>query len=119
VLLVLAMNCFFDQKSGPEYVEVPPVDGYSESVIKYHCTLLYEAGFIAAEPVRSSTSDRIIKVLPFELTWHGHEFLDKIRNPHVWDEVISNVKERGLISASLDIVKKLADAAIRKKFDLD
>jgi len=61
----------------------------------------------------------VIYVLPFELTWDGHEFLDKIRSPHVWDEIIANMKGHGFVSASVDFIKKLADAVIRKRFGID
>jgi hypothetical protein len=58
-------------------------------------------------------------VLPFELTWDGHEFLDKIRNQHIWDEVMGDIKSRGFVSASVDFVKKLLDAAIRKQLKIE
>ena len=93
--LVRKLLFFFDEKPGPNHVEVPPIEGYEATNIKYHCILLYQAGFLTCEPIKSSTSDRMIYVLPFELTWAGHEFLDKIRNPHVWDEVMNDVKSHG------------------------
>lgn len=85
-------------------------------MIKYHLVLLHDAGYLRCEPVRSSTSDRVIYVRPFDLTWQGHEFLDKIRNPRIWDEVIASIKEQGFASASVELLKMLADAAIRKHF---
>jgi hypothetical protein len=100
-------------------IEVPPIPSYDEATIKYHLVLLYDAGYLRCEPVKSGTSDRVIYVIPFELTWNGHEFLDRIRNPHVWNEVISDIKKHGFVSASVDFIKKLADAAIRKKLGIE
>jgi hypothetical protein len=117
--LVRKLLIFFDEKPGPEYVQIPPIPDYDEMTIKYHLTLLYDAGYLRCEPVKSSTSDRVIYVLPFELTWNGHEFLEKIRNQHVWDEVIDNIKKHGYVSASVDFIKKLADAVIRKQLGME
>lgn len=116
--LVRKLLVFFDEQTGARHVDVPAIDGYDEASIKYHLVLLYDAGLLNCEPVKSSTSDRVIYVLPFELTWAGHEFLDKIRNQHIWDAVMATVREKGLASASVDILKRLADNAIRERLGL-
>lgn len=117
--LIRKLLFFFDEKPGPELVEVPPIPGYDALTIKYHLVLLHDSGYLRCEPVRSSTSERVIYVLPYDLTWDGHEFLDKIRNPHVWDEVIADIKEKGFVSASVEMVKRLADVAIRKRLNVE
>jgi hypothetical protein len=117
--LVRKLLFLFEEKPGSNLVEVPEIPGYDEWTVKYHLVLLYDAGYLRCEPVKSTSSDRVIYVLPFELTWDGHEFLDKIRNEHVWDEVIGNIKRQGFVSASVDFVKKLADAAIRKRLGVE
>ena len=44
--------------------------------------LLKEAGLIEANVLKSSSGDgAIATALARKLTWEGHEFLDKIRNP--------------------------------------
>lgn len=116
--LVRKLLIFFDEKPGPEHIEIPPISGYDDSTIKYHLVLLHDAGYLRCEPVKSSTSDRTIYVLPFDLTWNGHEFLEKVRDQHIWDEVIRDIKSRGFVSASVDFVKTLADAAIRKRLSI-
>lgn len=115
--LVRKLLLFFDEKPGSEHVELPPISGYEELSIKYHLVLLHDAGYLRCETVKSSTSDRVIYVLPFDLTWSGHEFLDKIREQFIWDEVMATIKEHGFFSASVDFVKKLADSAIRKRLN--
>jgi len=117
--LVRKLLLFFDEKPGTEHVEVPGIEGYDELTLKYHLVLLYDAGYIRCEPVRSSSSDRVIYVLPFDLTWDGHEFLDRIRNLHIWNEVMANMKQRGFTSASVEFIKRLADSAIRKRLGLE
>lgn len=93
--LVRKLLIFFEEKPGPERVEVPPIEEYDDLTIKYHLVLLYEAGFLRCEPVKSSTSDRIIYVLPFDLTWQGHEFLDKIRSDSTWQKVKDTILSKG------------------------
>lgn len=117
--LIRKLLIFFDEKEGPECIEVPPIPGYDELPIKYHLVLLYDAGYLRCETVRSTSSDRVIYVIPFELTWEGHEFLERVRDPHIWDEVMDSVKQHGFASASVDFIKKLADTAIRKKLGVD
>jgi hypothetical protein len=94
--LVRKLLVFFDEKSDANHIEVPPVgEEYTESVIKYHLILMYQAGFLNCEPVRSSSSDRIIYVIPFSLTWEGHEFLAKIRSEGVWPKIQAVVASKG------------------------
>ena len=115
--LIRKLLFFFDEKPGPEHVDVPPIPGYDDSTIKYHCNLLYDAGYLRCEPVTTNTG-RVIYVLPFELTWQGHEFLDSIRTQHIWDEVMRSAKDRGLVSTSVEYIKKMADSLIRKRLGL-
>lgn len=114
--LVRKLLLFFDASDG-EPVEVPPIGGYDTQAIKYHLVLLYDAGFLRCEPVNSRSGERLVYVLPFELTWAGHELLDTIRAPFVWDEVLATLQRVGLASASIEIVKQLAERAIRKRLE--
>lgn len=82
--LIRKLLFYFDEKPGPQGVEVPQIEGYDDTSIKYHCLLLYQAGLLTAEPVLSEKG-RVIKVFPFDLTWDGHEFLDLARNATVWN----------------------------------
>ncbi len=84
--LVRKLLMFFEEQRSAKHVEMPPIEGYDEGTIKYHLVLLHEAGLLQCEPIRSTTSDRVIYVIPFDLTWDGHEFLDKVRNDNVLDE---------------------------------
>lgn len=94
--LIRKLLVFFDDKPDADHIAVPPVgEEYSDLEIKYHLVLLYQAGFLNCEPVKSSTSDRIIYVIPFSLTWDGHEFLDKIRNDGVWHKIQTAMSSHG------------------------
>jgi len=105
--LIRQLLIFFEEKESPQHIEVPPIEGYDELAIKYHLVLLYDAGLLRCEPVRSSTSDRVIYVLPFALTWEGHEFLDKVKNESVWKKIRTVVASKGG-SLAFSVVNQLA-----------
>ena len=105
--LMRKLLMFFEEKQSPEHVEVPPMDGYDDATIKTHLVLLYDAGLLRCEPVRSSTSDRVIYVIPFELTWDGHEFLDKVRNETVWSRIRDIIASKGG-SVAFSVINQLA-----------
>ena len=86
--LIRKLLVFFDEKAGPEHVAMPNVgDEDSDSKVMYHLLLMYQGGLLDCEPQKSSTSDRVISVIPFNLTWEGHEFLAKIRSEGTWQKV--------------------------------
>jgi hypothetical protein len=94
--LIRKLLVYFDEKPDAAVVELPDIGtGYSGSEIKYHLLLLYEAGFLDCELIRSTTSDRVVKVLPFNPTWDGHEFLAKIRNDSVWQKIQTAIASKG------------------------
>lgn len=105
--LIRKLLLFFEEKESHEAVQVPPVDGYDESTIKYHLVLLHDAGLLRCEPIRSKTSERIIYVIPFALTWQGHEFLDKVKNETVWKKIRKLIAVKGG-SLAFSVVNELA-----------
>lgn len=105
--LIRKLLMFFEGKQSSEHIEVPPIDGYDALTIKYHLVLLHDAGLLRCEPVRSSTSDRVIYVIPFDLTWDGHEFLDKVRNETVWRRIRDVIASKGG-SVAFSVVNQLA-----------
>ena len=109
--LVRKLLFFFEEKAGPKSIPIPPIEGYSEHEIMHHCVLLYDAGLLRCESVKSSSSGRVIEVIPFDLTWDGHEFLDKIRSDTVWSRVKSQVEGKG-VTLSFNLINELAKNAI-------
>jgi len=95
--LIRALLLHFEAKGNQEHELNTAIDGYDSNVIGYHLNLMYDAGLITAEPFTSSTSSRVYKVVPFGLTWQGHEFLDAARDNKVWEttrkKIISAVAE--------------------------
>lgn len=107
-----------DKPDDRPVVEVPPIEGYSELQIKYNLLLMHEAGLIRCEIMRStSTPERVTSVIPFGLTWQGHEFLDASRNETVWQNVVERLKQTG-ISATLSVLQSLLVNYMRQKLDI-
>ena len=121
--LVRSLLLYLEQKPGPEHTAAATIqiEGREELEIQYHLNLLYQAGMINGEAVRSSTSDRIIYVLPFELTWTGHEFLESVRDPEIWRNAKATASTAGTAGADFlwGIAKELVKRAIRSHTGLD
>lgn len=79
----------------------PAIPDYTALEVKYHLLVMYEANLLRAEPELTNTG-RVIKVHPFNLTWHGHEFLDAARNDSLWRKATAAVATTaGAISFSV------------------
>ena len=108
--LVRKLLLFFEEKADMApvlWTDPPQIKGYSKEEVKYHLILLYQGGLVDGEPMRSTTSDRIIDMgAVFSLTWEGHEFLEKIRSDKVWEKVKQKAASagRGLTFQALSTV---------------
>lgn len=96
---------FFESKSDLKCEEKLSIDGYHYDLVSYHIYIMYEAGLINGEPIRSK-GGRIYDVLPFRLTWEGREFLDSIRGGR-WEKITSIIKEKGG-DFTFEVIKKIA-----------
>ena len=91
--------------------------GYPQEAVMYNAYQAIQAGLVEGGIVDSSSG--LIGFVT-RLTPSGHDFLDNARNQYIWDEVMNDIKERGIVSVSIDIVdivKDMLNKAIRKKFD--
>lgn len=115
--LIRELLFYFDNKSTDHVVrsESIELDDYAPEDIQYHLVLMFQAGFLSGEGLHSgSTPRRIIEVLPQNLTWEGHEYLDSIRDDEVWRKIknlgptiggltFSMIKELGMAYAKTEI----------------
>jgi hypothetical protein len=98
----------FEEKADPAMVPKPNIGAeYSEDVVQYHLRLMCQAGWLNYEADRSSTSDRLIRVYPFDLTWEGDEFLAKISADGVWPKPKAFVESKGG-SVAFGVINQLA-----------
>jgi hypothetical protein len=86
---------YFRDKEGPEFVLEPDVgDEYTASQVQYHLRLMHQAGLLNCE-AESTASGRIFRVIPFDLSWEGHEFLAKISSEGVWPKLKQMIASKG------------------------
>lgn len=73
-----------------EYIRYPEIESFAENKnrsideINYHLWELNNAGLL--EVRFDYGSDTIIYVVINNMTWEGHQFLDKIRDPRIWKD---------------------------------
>jgi Hypothetical protein (DUF2513) len=89
--LVRNLLLYLEEKPDDRVAESVDVGGHDALTVGYHLILLYEAGLIEGEPSVSSTSKRVIRVLPMRLTWEGHDFLAAARNDTIWQKTKAKV----------------------------
>ena len=112
--LVRALLLHFEAKPDDQPERHPQISSYTAIEVGYHLILMNEAGLIRCESETTSTG-RVIRVLPFSLTWKGHEFLDAARNDRLWRKALTiSGKKLGSISFEMlqTLLVKLAEKAI-------
>lgn len=86
------------------------IEGYTMEQVAYHCSVLYEGGYIHACNIQYG-SDGVYSFSVGRLTWEGHEFLDKIREDTIWNKTKATIAEKGLPFV-FDIVKSVSTEII-------
>ena len=87
-----------------------------EEKVAFHLFLLYDVGFIVAEPVSHSKmrcSDYIVEYL----TFIGCDYLDSIRDQSVWNSIKEKLRRIGG-NATLDILTDLASSLLREQLGM-
>ena len=82
--------------------------GGDEATVSYHLRIMGEAGLIQVKCVGTGAR---LHCMGVSLTWAGHEFLDAIAKPDLWNRIKGVVREKGL-DLSFDVVKAAAKAVI-------
>ena len=96
----------------PQEVVELAIPGYSQQEVSYQVELAEEAGLLVALDLSHMGPDGYHYV-PKRLTWAGHEYLEAIRDPAIWEETKAGAKKVG--NFSLDLLAALAKGLVRKK----
>ena len=116
-LIVLILK-FFEAREEVTVVQDLEIPEYDRNVVAYHVRRMYEGGLLDAETVVSKTTEtRLINVLPFGLTWDGHEFLDAIRDNNVANNVRSRLGGK-LADVPFVLIRELALVAAKAQLGL-
>lgn len=120
--LVRKLLIWFDAKKDTRGVRSDAIciEGHDQLTVRFHILLLAQRGLVDHEPMKSSTSDRIIDALVFNLTWEGFELLDAIRDDAVWAKVKKQASKVGVWSVELlkDIAIAYAKQKLQSKFGI-
>ena len=82
--------------------------GHSKEQVNYHLVMLIESGLLKGE----ESYDRPIIS---KLTWQGHDFLDYVRDPEIWQKTKDGAKKAG--GFSIELLGDLAKGFIKKKIE--
>jgi len=104
--LIKQILLYFESKTDWKHEENIEIEGFDKKLVAYNLQLMYESGLINGEAITSNTG-RIYDVIPFRLTWDGHEFLDNIKDQSRWDKIKKLVTNKGGYF-SIELIKKLA-----------
>lgn len=89
------------------------IPDYDLATVAYHCKLLYERGYI--DKYMPHYADNEIYVIAVgQLTWHGIDYLDSIRDDNVWAKTKSYFKKKALPFA-FDLIKEIAVGILTNK----
>ena len=92
------------------------IDGYTAEQIGYHAYLIVDAGLANGTDGTSFDSTGPDYMLN-HLTSAGHDFADSARPQFIWDDVIADMRNNGIVSATIDVLKKLLDKKIKKHLE--
>lgn len=84
------------------------VEGYDMKTIAYHCSILFDAGFVSDYKGQYGDGELLFFGVG-RLTWEGHEFLDKIRSDTIWNRTKTTIISKGLPFV-IEVVKEVATA---------
>lgn len=91
---------------------------WNREVVAYQIEILSQAGYVKDQTRWADGGPYWIHA---SLTWHGHEFLDAIRNDTVWAKTKENVKKQGfeIGSIPITILKDIATIQIKSYFGIN
>lgn len=89
-----------------EGVSSVDLSDFGDNEVRYHQALVVEAGLVEGTIKESSRTYSEVPdlVVIRKLTWEGHEFLDKARDPSIWRKSKDYVRDKGL-ELTLDALK--------------
>lgn len=90
--------------------EAIAIDGYDIAQIEYHLSLLRDQRFI-----NCPGSQPMIGITFAGLTWQGHDFLDSVRDPEIWEKTKNGAS--AVKGFTFDLLKDLAKGLVKKQLE--
>lgn len=85
------------------------IDGRDANEVAYVLTMLIKAGFVNG---RTAMEEPLVS----GLSWKGHELLDDIRDPGIWEK--TKEKAKPFATLSISILAEIAKAEIKRHLGL-
>lgn len=63
--------------------------GYKQAIVDAHVALVISAGFVDGQMTTFLSGE--LSYLVNGLTWEGHDFLESMKDPDIWDKAKKNV----------------------------
>jgi len=83
-----------------------------EKLSEHLSMLIDEAEFVSGPSFHTMTTKNWIDL---RLTWKGHDFLDSVRDPEIWEKTKKGVEEaKGF---TVDLLKDLAKGLVKKQIE--
>ena len=94
------------------------IEGFSEEEIDYNLDLLIQAHLINGTGYSSIDGTYYANIKG--LTWHGHDFLDSVRNESVWAKTQEKAEKGGhtITNLTFDVIKALASSIIKEQLGI-
>lgn len=77
----------------------PEIEGRTETEVAEHLRLAFDAGLLEGAQLKLLSGPPQFGNIG--LTWSGHEFLDKVRDPEIWENTKAGAAKVGTFSLSL------------------
>jgi hypothetical protein len=90
------------------------VDGFTADEIGHHLRMLVSARFIET-PNNNRPFAGDGSVIFRQISWEGHDFLDSVRDPKIWDQTKKGAEAAGGFTA--DLLKDLAKGLVKKQIE--
>lgn len=89
----------------------PKLEGYTEEEIAEHFRLGFDAGLFDGTKFQPLSGPP--QFASIALTWSGHEFLDTVRDPEIWEQTKAGAAKLG--SLSLGMLAEIAAGYLKAK----
>ncbi|MGA2411322.1 MAG: DUF2513 domain-containing protein [Candidatus Binataceae bacterium] len=91
------------------------ITNHTNAEVMYQVVQLIEGGFLAGKILSAGAFPPAAAVV-FKLTWKGHEYVDSLRDPDIWQKTKSRIG--GVAGVAFGVVLEVAKAEIMKKLKL-
>ena len=117
--LIRTLLLMAEEECGTEPLTQFEIEGYEDQEIYYHIELILQAGFVVGGISTTTTSEKkVVDNTIRSVTWEGHELLDMIRDPTIWDKTKTRLGD-SIESVGVAIILDVAKTIIKETLGLE